>query len=251
MPTTTPRTGPSLGKVSEGWTRPSLARRRSGRHSALRKSSPSVFSPLCNPVSVTDDYFDDLMVNRQRLVWTIATRRQLERWEPMVAAWVREGMVGDRSGGVDVWLAEIEHHFALVAARNLFLALDLDATTSVSVDPTLRAELIEGRDLHEHWPENLPVFNVTPRVAQPGYPSGKAFAARNPDRGPYTWLGWSSKKGARLLPNVSAPELHQLLDAVEDQVLSKDAALSRYVPPRAPSPWLHQDGEWWPKPADA
>jgi len=60
----------------------------------------------------------------------------------------------------------------------------------------------------------------------------------------------SSKTGARLLPNVSAPALHQLLDAAEAEVFSKDAALSRFVPPRAPSPWHHENGEWWPKPVD-
>lgn len=195
---------------------------------------------------VTGDYFDDRMVNRQRLLWTVATRRQLERWEPIVATFVRELWADRQLGGAEVWSAEIEHHFALVAANNLLRALDLAPASSVPVDPILRAELKEGRDLHEHWDENLPVFNVTPRVAQPPRGSGKAFAARNPDRGPYWWLGWNSTSGAQLLPNVSAPALHELLDAVEAEVLSKDAALSRYVPPRAPSPWLHQDGEWWP-----
>lgn len=27
-----------------------------------------------------------------------------------------------------------------------------------------------------------------------------------------------------------------------------DPRLSRFVPPRAPSAWLHENGEWWPKP---
>lgn len=53
------------------------------------------------------------------------------------------------------------------------------------------------------------------------------------------------------MPQVSAPALHRLLDAVEDEVLANDAALSDYVPRRAPSPWLHQEGEWWPKTEDA
>ena len=154
---------------------------------------------------------------------------------------------------VHVWSAAIEHHFALVAVRNLFQALDLPPASSVSVDPTLRSELIEGRDLHEHWPENMPVFNVTPRVAQPPYPSGKRFANRNPDLGPYWWLDWSARTGARLLPNVPAPALHELLDAVEAEVLSDDPGLGECVPPRAPSPWVHENGEWWakPKPDDA
>ena len=196
---------------------------------------------------MTEDYFDDLMVNRQRLLWAVATRRQLERWEPLVAASVRAGYARHPFPDADIWSAEIEHHFTLIAARNLLRALDLPPATSVPVDPTLRAELTEGRDLHEHWVENLPVFNVTPRAAQPPRRSGKEFAARNPDRGPYWWLGWNNKAGAMLLPNVSAPALHGLLDDVEAEVLSKDAALSRFVPEPEPTPWLRRNDEWWPK----
>jgi hypothetical protein len=200
---------------------------------------------------VTNDYFNDRMLNRQRLLWAIATRRQLERWEPLVASHLRVLLADGEPEGTDIWSAEIEHHFALVAARNLVRALELPPATSVSVDPTLRDELIEGRDLHEHWPDNMPVFNVTPRPAQPPYPSGKRFAARNPKRGPYWWLGWTNKTGALLLPNVSAPALHEVLDEVEAEVLTNDDSLRRFVPPRAPSPWLHENGEWWPKADDA
>ncbi|MBA3427581.1 MAG: hypothetical protein H0U07_03285 [Actinobacteria bacterium] len=193
-----------------------------------------------------DGYFNESGINRERLVWTVATRRQLERWELLVAAAVREAWADRQLSGADVWSAQIEHHFTLVAARHLLHALDLDPATSVSVNPILRAELIEGRDLHEHWPENMPVFNVRPRVAEPQYRSGKDFAARNPDTGPYDWLEWSNQTGAQLLPHVSAPALHELLDAVEAEVLGRDATLSKYVPPRVASPWLHKNGEWWP-----
>jgi hypothetical protein len=123
--------------------------------------------------------------------------------------------------------------------------------SSVPIDPTLRSELKEGRDLQEHWPENMPTINVTPRTAEPSHRPGKDFAARNPRSGPYWWLGWSTKTGALLLPHVSAPALHELLDAVEADVLAKGDALSEYVPPRASSPWLRENGEWWPKPDDA
>lgn len=41
--------------------------------------------------------------------------------------------------------------------------------------------------------------------------------------------------------------MHQLLDAVEADVLSEDGALSEHVPLRAPSPWIVKNGEWWPK----
>jgi hypothetical protein len=180
---------------------------------------------------VTDDYFNRTMVSRQRLLWAVATRRQLERWEPLVARAVPNPDVADDA---DVWAAAIEHHFALIAARNLFKALALDPPMKVSVDPTLRDELIEGRDLHEHWDENMPIFNVTPRPTQPRFPTGKAFAARNPDRGPYWWLGWNSKTGARLLPNVPAPALHELLDGVEAEILGDRPELGRFVPPRSP-----------------
>jgi hypothetical protein len=76
-------------------------------------------------------------------------------------------MVNRQLDDADIWLAAIEHHFILIGARNLFRALDLAPAANVSVDPTLRSELIEGRDLHEHWAENLPVFNMTPRQTQP------------------------------------------------------------------------------------
>jgi hypothetical protein len=94
------------------------------------------------------------------------------------------GWSGRQLDGAQVSAAAAEHHFALVAARHLFQALDL-APAGVSAERTMRAELIEGRNLHEHCFENLPVFNVTPRTAQPPRRSRKDFAARNPGRAPY------------------------------------------------------------------
>jgi hypothetical protein len=197
---------------------------------------------------VTDDYFDEQMVSRERLLFTVATRRQLERWEPYVAEHARRLLAERQLDALDTWSAQIEHHFALIAARNLMRALELDPPSAVPVDSTLRAEVIEGRDLHEHWPENLPIFNVQPRVATPGYRSGKDFAARNPDKTPFWWLRFSHAKGALLTPNVPAPQLHELLDAVEEDVLTTQPWLGEYVPPRAPSAWIQDNGEWWPKP---
>jgi hypothetical protein len=192
-------------------------------------------------------YFDVLMLNRQRLLWTIATRKQLERWEPIVAAGVQSGSARGELEPADIWSAEIERHFVLVAARNLLRALDLEPPSSVAINPVVRAELKEGRDLVEHWPDNLPVFNVHPRREEPLRRSGKDFAERNPRHGPYNWLSWSNVTGARVLPNVSAPALRELLDAVQAEVLASDPELARFVPPRAPSPWHHENGEWWPK----
>ncbi len=196
---------------------------------------------------MTTDYFNEGMVNRQRLLWAIATRRQLERWEPLVAAILNEDLAGRPLNGGTWWAAETEHHLALVAARNLLHALDLTPVTRVPVEQTFRDELKEGRDLREHWLDYMPVFNVKPRPDQPShYRSGRSFAARNPRGGP-DW-GFTSKAGALLLPNVSAPALHQLLDAVEAEALEGNPSLAQFVPPRAPSPWLHEEGgDWWPK----
>jgi hypothetical protein len=194
------------------------------------------------------NYFDARTVNRQRLLWAVATRRQLERWEALVVAGLRAESGGPPLDDAAWWSGEIEHHLALVAARNLLHALDLPPTSTVSIDPTLRAELEEGRNLHEHWTDNMPLFNVTPRPAQPRpRKSGRDYAARNEKGTPYDWLRWNGKIGAQLLPNVSASALHELLDAVEAEVLNEYPELGRFVPERAPSLWVHLDGEWWPK----
>jgi hypothetical protein len=89
------------------------------------------------------DYFDQRMVNRSRLFWTVATRRQLERWEPYVAANISAQFGRRHVQDGDIWLAELEDHFALVAARNLIHALELEPASTVPLDPTIRAELIE------------------------------------------------------------------------------------------------------------
>lgn len=196
------------------------------------------------------EYFDELMLDRQRLLWAVATRRQLERWEPLVAAYWRGLLAGHNADGALVWTAEIEHHFALIAAHHLFDALDLPPASVVPVDPILRDELTQGRDLLEHWEDNLPVFLVTPQPWPPPRRSGQAFAARNPGRSPYWWLGFEDKLGALLMPQAPAMTLHGLLDAVEAEVLASDPGLADYVPPRAPSPWVQEDGKWWPKPGD-
>jgi hypothetical protein len=93
---------------------------------------------------VTDDYFDERAVNRQRLLWAIATRRQLERWEPIVAADLRDDFAGRERSSERIWAGAIEHHFTLIAAHHLLVALDLPPASGVKVDPTLRAELTEG-----------------------------------------------------------------------------------------------------------
>src|SRR5207247_3430687 len=102
---------------------------------------------------MSDDYFDERAVCRELLIWAIATRRQLERWEPLVAAWVRSQYDGPQFPELDIWKTATEHHFLLIAARNLIRAVELakGVALEIPIGPTIRDELIEGRDLHEHW----------------------------------------------------------------------------------------------------
>jgi hypothetical protein len=65
------------------------------------------------------EFFDELMIDRQLLLWTTATRRQLERWERCVAEIVRFGLRDSPLPGQLVWRSETERHFVFVAARNL------------------------------------------------------------------------------------------------------------------------------------
>jgi hypothetical protein len=192
-------------------------------------------------------YFDGLMVNRQRLLWVIATRRQLERWEASLAIWVQRNLTQVVPlPDAELWSAESERHLALVAAGNLLDALALDPPSTVPIDRIMRDDLIDGRNVHEHWTEHMPIFSTKPlgelRL------SGKSFADRNPERDPFWALGWGNKTGAMLLPNVSAAALHEFLDAVEAEVLSSEPGLSLFIPARAESPWVFKGGEWWPKP---
>lgn len=202
---------------------------------------------------MASDYFDESMANRQLLLWAIATRRQLERWEPLVAANLRAGSGGPPFPDELIWEAEIEHHFLLIAARNLIHAIDLPGA-EIAIEQTIRWELIEGRDLNEHWRQNLPVFLVRPRREEPPRQSGKRFAKRNPERSPYWWLGWNSTDGPEALPNVPAHAIHELIDRVEATVIARDSGLKRFIRVRQRSPWLGEDAgkdRWWPRAPDS
>jgi hypothetical protein len=193
-------------------------------------------------------YFIPLMVQRQRLLWAQATRRQLGRWERVVAIGVRRDLDKREPDQGAFWLAESEHHLLLAAARSLLRALELDPPSAVISDPVMRAELQEVRDLLEHWDENMPVFNVMPRSAEPPRSSGRAFAERNPKSSPYNPEAWSNVGGAKVTPNVTAPALHELLDAVEAEVLAVEPSLARFGEPRMETPWMRSGEEWWPRP---
>jgi hypothetical protein len=76
------------------------------------------------------------------------------------------------------------------------------------------------------------------------------FAALNPRHGPYEWLSWSNTDGAEVMPHVSAFQLHDLLDAIEEDVLAKDPSFARFIEPRTPSPWERGEYGWFPTRVD-
>jgi hypothetical protein len=72
-----------------------------------------------------DENFDRRGIDRQLLYWAVATRRQLGRWEPLVAANLRAQRGGPPFSDVLIWQAAHEHHFLLIAARHLITAIEM------------------------------------------------------------------------------------------------------------------------------
>ncbi len=178
---------------------------------------------------------------------------QLDRWESLVARnlWLhlhRNAQLPDPL----IWQAERDHHFALVACCNLLRAFAL-ADDPVDVDPVVRTGVIAGGELHEHWDENMPVFNVRPSGTPPRK-SGDNFAVSNPDRSPYSCLAWKSNAGPMLLPLVAAPQVHALLDACETWETVRIPSLTKVALLRPASPWTSEippPHNWWPRPPPA
>jgi len=144
-----------------------------------------------------------------------------------------------------IWLGEAAHHFAVLAFDHMLEALKL-WPVPVQIPKLVEEEMAEVRDLAAHWTDNMPVFNQHPRSLQPKRRTGKSFAARNPERDPYSWWVWHSRRGAMLTPNVAASVAREAIRTAEQPVLAADPDLARFVPPEAPSPWLRDEaGNWW------
>lgn len=228
-----------------------LPRRRdprepSGNHLKVPLSKAS------RSVAAVRAYFSGLSGARAVVWWVVAARGALDRWEPLVAAHVRDVLAGVKGGPrPDTWAAQREHHYALLSTRHVLRAVAL-LDPPLLVDAELVEEIISGRDLLEHWDENQPIFNVTPRPKEPARRSGKGFAERNPGRSPYWGTGWSSKQGPLLLPRVPASAVHTLLDSALEQGLAEAPDLGPYVLERPPSAWLEQPeiNGYWPRPVD-
>lgn len=196
-------------------------------------------------------YFDERLACSQIQTWAAATGMQLDRWEPLVAQAVLDGFDSTgRPAKTLIWQARVEHHFCLVAASHLLVSLNM-SQLRVSVPQPLRDELKEVRDLHEHWKDNMPVFNITSRTNQPQYPSGRAYAARNPTGSPYWWLRWDNENGPKLTPNVSASKVRDLLDRAVAATVQKFPDMTPVTVPPVESPWIHDPesgDQWLPRP---
>jgi hypothetical protein len=200
---------------------------------------------------VPDDHFEGIDGLRQILLWTVATRQALERWESSVAAAIRLDLQEQRRPpGQLIWTAEIDRHWTFIAARNLLRALKT-TDLGLMVDGELEAAVIQHRDLLEHWDENMPVFNIRPRQADPGRKSGREYARKYPDSTPYGNIRWNSADGPLLGSGVTAMQLHALLDDVQARTVAQHPSLESYIPNRARSPWLGDEAggdRWFPKP---
>lgn len=193
---------------------------------------------------------DDGMQDRQVYLWLLATRRQMRRWEISLARNVRSDLYREAIEPGEIWNAQIERHFALVAAHHLLLAVDNADERYTAVPQPLAEEIRNQRHLHEHWDEQMPSFY---NIAQPGplKRGGKIFAERHPGGDPYWFLRWGNKKGPELGHGIVVSELYEYLDRLEKEVLAASPALSRFVIEPEPAPWLGSDSPdepWWPRP---
>lgn len=197
---------------------------------------------------------DDLMQERQVLLWVRGTRRQLRRWEVALAANVRAHLAGRSPEPWEIWDLQIENHLALVAANNVLRAVENADERFTAMDAALARDLRNQRDLHEHWDEQWPAF-YNSREPGPLKRGGVLFAANHPGKSPFSFLSWSSKDGPRLGPGLLLADLYSYLNNLEGEVLAIAPRLERFISSMDPSPWiddpgtdgLHVDHRWWPR----
>jgi hypothetical protein len=191
---------------------------------------------------------DHTMQDRQIMLWVIATRRQVRRWEIVLARWLKADLKSDTSADPsDIWQAQIEWHLALVAANNLVRAVANTRGRISAMPEDLATDIRNHRDLQEHWDEQWPAFY---NKANPGplERSGKKFANRHPRGDPYWWLGWNSKSGPTLGPELGVEALYRELDQLQGEVLESNPDLEQYLAPIDETPWVSDEfGRWWPK----
>lgn len=192
------------------------------------------------------EFFSGLSGARQVLFWVVATRRHLELWDEHVARIVAEDLRSRESDGQLIWDSQLDRHLTIVCLRNVLRALDV-VENPPEVPSGIGETIKNVRDLLEHWDENMPIFNVSPRKAEPPRPPGKDFAKTHPDQTPYYGISWNGKRGSMVTPNLAAAQLHDLLDRLEGWAIEMSPSLKGFVHVRKPSPWQRDDsGILWP-----
>ena len=104
-----------------------------------------------------------------------------------------------------------------------------------------------GLHLNEHWEDNMLVFNIGPsRPKDPPRLSGRRFAARNPRHDPYCWWAWDSNRGPLVTPNVTATQVHELVEAATACNTSRPERPVEIFD-ALPRPWHvpAKEGDWW------
>jgi hypothetical protein len=194
-------------------------------------------------------YFDGLSGARQVVWWSVATRLPLEELEASVAADVARSFApgAPEADGHAIWHEQRCHCAALFGARNILRAVAL-LDPPLRVEEALASEIKSGRDLWEHWDQNMPIFNTRGSQEVPPRTSGKRFKKRHPGHSPYG-SAWTSREGVLLTPALSAHDIHALLDQAETCAVTVHPPLVDYIPARAPSPWIdNPDVEgYWPR----
>lgn len=190
-------------------------------------------------------------VLRELLLWSIATRPQLDRWEACVAKITLLEVANKRLPGPLIWETSTERHLIFVTAGNMVRALDLVGPEVV--DQHLKDTLRVVRNLLEHWDDYMPIFNTRPRRAIPakGSPAGTWFTESHPEGGsPFSIWAWSSQVGPKLLQTMPASHLRDALDAVDLWVVEQQPSFAEFIPPAVSSPWYGPESgrdQWWPK----
>lgn len=193
---------------------------------------------------------DDDMQNRQLLLWLVAARQQLRRWEATLADVLRDELHNRRAPGHSIWQSEVDKHLALVALNNVLRAIDNADGRYTSMDEEIARDIRNQRDLHEHWNEQMPAFYYVPSSPEVLHRGGVTFAQRHPGRRPFGGLSWNSRAGPELGPGILASAVHSYLDLVQSEVLRSAPSLEAYVQPPLPSPWLgeeYSEDRWWPR----
>lgn len=193
------------------------------------------------------EYWTPSARQREVAYWAQSAQVQLDKWEALAAQDMRDEFYSDIEDDSKAWRVPMEEHFALIAAAQLICAMQF-ASCPVHIDETVRVEIPAGRDMREHWSDNMPFFNQKHRPGEPKRKSGQEFAKRNPKASPYWSARWDNGVGLKLLPNVPVGDVRRLIVAAKRWIEEVQPMLTRFFTEPEPSPWTGGDGpdRWWP-----